>query len=80
MSKWINEMDFLTSLVKKSVYSTKTIGEALDESESIELVRCKDCIWYLKDGSCARHLKQFEPYYYCSYGERGDTDDETGSD
>ena len=46
MSKWINEMDFLTSLVKKSVYSTKTIGEALDESESIEVVRCKDCEYW----------------------------------
>lgn len=41
----------------------------------IELVRCKDCIWYLKDGSCARHLKQFESYDFCSYGERGETDE-----
>jgi len=44
-----------------------------------DLVRCKGCIWYLKDGSCARHFKQFEPYDFCSYGDRGEEDDETGS-
>lgn len=43
--------------------------------DAVEVIRCKDCIWYLKDGSCARHLKQFEPYNYCSYGERGEHDE-----
>lgn len=71
MSKWINEMDFLTSLVKKSVYSTKTIGEALDESESIEVVRCKDC-----DNYGTRWCMGYESFYglkdddYCSHAER----------
>ena len=60
--------DSVKTYVKCSVVDQPTI-------DAIEVVRCKDCIWYLKDGSCARHLKQFEPYDFCSYGERGDSDD-----
>ena len=50
--------------------------ESQPTADVVEVVRCKDCIWYLKDGSCARHLKQFESYDFCSYGERGDSDDD----
>ena len=49
--------------------------EAINDApaiDAVEVVRCKDCIWYLKDGSCARHLKQFESYDFCSYGKRKD--------
>lgn len=52
------------------------IADYIESTRSkVEVVRCRDCIWYLKDGSCARHFKQFEPYDFCSYGERGEADD-----
>lgn len=92
MSKWINEMDLLVNIVKKSIYSSKTIGEAIDESQSIEVVRCKDCKYFEYDHVenvdgiplivaheiCTRWSDGVKTSEngYCFLGERGEADDE----
>lgn len=43
----------------------------------VEVVRCKDCKHYNPDDHC--YLQGAGENDYCSYGERGDSDDETGS-
>lgn len=79
MSKWINETDLLVNIVKKSRYTSKTIGEAIDESQSIEVVRCKDCKFYVPedDGRCDV-IEQFDvpEMFFCGNGERGEAGDE----
>ena len=50
-----------------------------DNADVVEVVRCKDCRWYLTanwDGTilygcdCTEGLKDVEPNGFCSYGER----------
>ena len=50
-----------------------------DKADVVEVVRCKDCRWYLTanwDGTilygcdCTEGLKDVEPNGFCSYGER----------
>ena len=39
----------------------------------IDLVRCKDCKWFINEGSvtiCDTHETYIEPTDFCSYGER----------
>lgn len=40
-----------------------------------EVIRCKDCIWYLKDKNCARHMKPFKPNGFCSEAAERRTDE-----
>lgn len=56
------------------IYSADPIGEG-EYSHTLvgEVVRCRDCIWRMKDGTCARLLTlgRVDPDDYCSRGERG---------
>ena len=49
MSRYVDEIEFANALVKKRVYSSKTIGEALGEAPSIDIVRCEDCAKWRSD-------------------------------
>lgn len=70
MSRYIEEADFLIHLVKKSRYSSKTIGEAINESHSIDIVRCRECRWYNEREGCLFSTAEITADDYCSYGER----------
>ena len=66
----------------------KSIIESQPTADVVEVVRCKDCVfYYAKDGDCF-HPKQeggwnseggeclnMEETDFCSYGKRSDTDD-----
>ena len=74
MSRYVDEIEFANALVKKRVYSSKTIGEALGEAPSIDIVRCGECKMWMSE-----HLCQWWSRYgtvetdaddFCSYGER----------
>ena len=79
MSRYIEEAEFLIHLVKKPRYSSKTIGEAIDESHSIGIVRCRECkyaevsvspitgLWCTRFGINDMAMEADD---FCSYGER----------
>lgn len=44
-----------------------------DDCPLIEIVECKDCKWFINEGSvtiCDTHETYIEPTDFCSYGER----------
>ena len=53
-----------------------TITEKDDKENTcplIEIVECKDCKWFINEGSvtiCDTHETYIEPTDFCSYGER----------
>lgn len=61
------------------------IADYIESTRSkVEVVRCKYCKHYIKN-KCYHPTNHFEVPdrehdFYCSYGERGEADDETGSD
>ena len=50
----------IADAIEKSIYADKVQ----------ELIRCKDCIWHLKDDSCARLYCITDDDFYCWYGRR----------
>ena len=75
MSRYIDEAELLINLAHKPRYSSATIGEAIDESAHIDIVRCQDCkYWVYNFNGCSRNPCT-EPWYatdFCNYGERED--------
>ena len=47
--------------------------DQIDKAPSIEIVRCKDCKYWVSDGGalmiCDIHKDPTVPNHYCSYGE-----------
>lgn len=77
MSRYVDEIEFLNALVKKRVYSSKTIGAALGEASTIDIVRCKECKQYKHYSSvfgesleCHLLCVKTKENDFCSYGER----------
>lgn len=71
-SKWWDTLtnDFDKAKAKIIIQSAKTV-------DAVEVVRCKDCIWYGKKGeldACNRiygfSIAPMMPDDYCSYGKR----------
>lgn len=57
------------------------IPPELPTVDAVEVVRCKDCIYWeqdviFQDGWC-RGKHQGNPYWFCADGERKETEDET---
>lgn len=42
----------------------------LEEHDFVKVTRCKDCIWHLKDDSCARLYCITDDDFYCWHGRR----------
>ena len=67
-------MGNIVSIADLRTISTKTIGEALDKTPTVDVVpvvRCKDCKWYQPDADkwCGYfECMGFEPDDYCSQG------------
>lgn len=82
MSEYIKREELIDNIVRIDDLrrlNTKTIGEAIDKTTSIDIVHCKDCSKYLYDESrdlwyCGAWsgLGGAEEDDYCSYGERED--------
>ena len=53
-------------------YDKAYIIGVLEELPSTEpeIIRCKDCIWHLKDDSCARLYCITDDDFYCWHGRR----------
>ena len=77
MSRLIDADVFIGNIVSIAdlrTISTKTIGEALDKTPTVDVVpvvRCKDCKWYQPDADkwCGYfECMGFEPDDYCSQG------------
>lgn len=51
-------------------------------ADAVEVVRCKDCKYWRDDHTCREHslVSPMGANEFCSRGERGEQDDETGSD
>ena len=60
-------------------YKPEVLSEYLKEyfipSVQPKIICCQDCVWYLKDKNCARHMKQFKPDDFCSEAIERKTDD-----
>ena len=77
MSRLIDADVFIGNIVSIAdlrTISTKTIGEALDKTptvDAIEVVRCRECRW-CNMGECEHKfgLLVSNDENYCSYGER----------
>ena len=68
----LHNRGFYPAMVSAAIKNTPT-------ADVVEVVRCKDCRWYLTanwDGTilygcdCTEGLKDVEPNGFCSYGER----------
>ena len=93
MPKYINA-DELMEIIKTHHYMladainsrdygmfTTGIEQAINETESVEIVRCKDCICNDYWGRCTWLCKNYygDPFcpdkdFYCKYGERKETE------
>ena len=64
--------DPLFSLVER--YGVSGVIEAEPTVDAVEVVRCKDCKWYVPDGdgwgTCVEDCSKWEEDGYCSWGER----------
>lgn len=60
------------AIVPKAIWKVG-IRSILDQCNAIDIVRCKDCEWYLNDHLCTQFSKygtiETEPDDFCSYGE-----------
>lgn len=66
--------------MSKAKSLSEVLTEMIKEIDLVCVVRCKDCKhWYPTDYCTERDGLWYENDY-CSMGERGDADDETGSD
>lgn len=81
MSEYIDRRKFEQLITERDLrtISTKTIGECLDKAEAdvVEVVRCKDCKWWTKQGGslqgrCALMQSYPTGAWYCANGERED--------
>ena len=83
MSRWIDAdalKDRLDFCVKEGMGSTiaYTFKHMVDETPSIDIVRCKECRWWLKnlteddEDEAYLHcpIEDGKPDDFCSYGER----------
>ena len=85
MSRWIDVNKLIEFINSKFVVSWKhdydggfkdaciAILNAIEEAPSIDIVRCKDCKYWVSDGGalmvCDIHKDPTVPNHYCSYGE-----------
>lgn len=77
MSRYI-EADATRDLLIMSISLTNGIDTALKEAPSVDIVRCKECRFYLADeGKCTRsiwvydwHRPKTKADDFCSYAER----------
>lgn len=94
MSKYVEVKALEKAIIENAqdlrTLSTKTVGQAISSLPTIDIVRCKDCKWFvadkplkLKDGTevednyCSRPNQQscfLKPSDFCSYGERIDNE------
>ena len=49
--------------------------EHSDTVDAVEVVRCKDCVWWDKEVEwCNREWGRVKENHFCAYGERKDND------
>lgn len=70
MSKYI-DVEWLKQNFNTVFWSQ--ITKTIDSAPSIDIVRCKDCKYWVSDGGalmkCDIHKDPTVPDHYCSYGE-----------
>lgn len=70
MSRYI-DVEWLKQNFNTTFWSQ--ITKTIDSAPSIDIVRCKDCKYWVSDGGalmkCDIHKDPTVPDHYCSYGE-----------
>ena len=69
MSRYI-DADATRDLLIGSISLTNGIDTALKDAPTIDIVRCKECVWYKDFDGCFFSTDGVEPDDFCSYGER----------
>ena len=63
----------IESTIAETVQELREMGGKPNWCPLIEIVECKDCKWFINEGSvtiCDTHEQYIEPTDFCSYGER----------
>ena len=56
---------------KDVIYIDKNdTARRIEKIQGIDIVRCKECLWYKDYDGCFFSTAEVEPNGYCSYGER----------
>lgn len=82
MPRYIDADEFVKRVIQYPRQSTKTIGLALADTPTadvVEVVRCKDCKWFNDFGCAIRIVDDSDKPKdndFCSFGERKETKDE----
>ena len=72
-TKWLedNAKEYSLGYYEEDEWATPL--NVLDSAPSIDIVRCKDCKYWVSDGGalmkCDIHKDPTVPDHYCSYGE-----------
>lgn len=88
MADYIKREDALNALRKYPVTKLKTAIRRLPSADVVPVVRCKDCLWYVRsmikqDGTlderykpdwCDLYRRGREETYFCADGERKDNE------